>query len=546
MKYLVILLLIVGVVGLLFLLEKPGETIGDSEDTVVVITPHNEAIRFEFENKFREWYEGKTGRTVDVDWRTIGGTSQIVRYIQSEFENAFRNYWVNELNRDWTGEVVTSFDDPDVEFPQKSGAPELTTGQEARKAFLESDVSVGMDIFFGGGSYEFQRQSGKGNLVAWKTEEELEKRFPPDIFPQEFAGEVFWDPQGKWIGAVLSSFGIIYNVDSIQRLGIETPPTSWADLANPKLFGEVALADPTKSGSMTKAFEMIVQEQMHRSVDAAKQEGLSENAAEARGLGEGWINAMVLIQKIAANSRYFTDSATKVPMDVADGDSAVGMCIDFYGRFQAQVVEMRGGGDRVRFVTPKGASTLSSDPIAILRGAPNRETADLFMEFVLSNPGQELWGQRVGTEGGPIEYALRRSPAFRTMYEPPFQERLSEPEVNPYEQVGNFVYRPDWTGRLFTPLRFIIRVAFIDPKDELSRAWEAILAARERGDVAAAEEAEKILSDLDAINFERASGPIKNTLSDGDAIDEVRLARELADRFRAQYERARRVAEGDA
>ncbi len=544
MKYFVILLLIAGVVGLPFLLEKPGETIGDSEDTVVVITPHNEAIRFEFENKFREWYEGKTGRTVDVDWRTIGGTSQIVRYIQSEFENAFRNYWINELDRDWTGEVAASFDDPDVELPQEGDLNGMTSAMEARKAFLESDVSVGMDIFFGGGSYEFQRQSGKGNLVAWETGEELEERFPPDIFPQKFAGEVFWDPQGKWIGAVLSSFGIIYNVDSIKRLGIREPPTAWTDLANPRFFGEVALADPTKSGSMTKAFEMIVQEQMHRSVDAAKQEGLSVEAAEERGLAEGWMNAMKLIQKIAANSRYFTDSATKVPMDVADGDSAVGMCIDFYGRFQAQVVEMRGGGDRVRYVTPQGASTLSADPIGILRGAPNREVADLFMEFVLSNPGQQLWGQRVGTEGGPIEYALRRSPAFRTMYEPPFRELLSEPEVNPYEQVGNFVYRPDWTGRLFTPLRFIIRVAFIDPKDELSRAWEAILAARERGDVAVAEEAERILSDLGVIDFEQASGPIKNTLSDGDAIDEVRLARELADRFRAQYERARKVADG--
>lgn len=532
MKYLVILLLIVGVVGLPFLLEKPAETIGDSEDVVVVITPHNEAIRFEFENKFRSWYEEKTGRTVDVDWRTIGGTSQIVRYIQSEFENAFRNYWVNDLGREWTAEVASSFDDSDA------------VNSEARQTFLNSDVSVGMDIFFGGGSYEFQRQAGKGNLVSWESAANLEKRFPPEVFPQNFAGEVFWDADGQWIGAVLSSFGIIYNRNALDRLGVEKAPGSWSDLSRPEFFEEVALADPTKSGSMTKAFEMIVQEQMHASVNAAKQEGLSEKEAEQKGLPEGWMNAMALIQKISANSRYFTDSATKVPMDVSSGDAAVGMCIDFYGRFQAEVVRMRGGGDRVRYVTPQGASTLSADPIGVLRGAPNRAVADLFMEFVLSEPGQELWGQRVGTEGGPVEYALRRSPAFRTMYESPFRERLSEPDVNPYEQVGDFVYRPDWTGRLFTPLRFIIRVAFIDPKAELSRAWGAILAARERGDTEAAEAAGEILSDLSAISFEEASGPIKRTLSDGNAIDEVRLAREMADQFREQYREARRVADG--
>ncbi len=541
MKSLVILLFILVVVGLPFALQRSEETIGGSEDTVVVITPHNEAIRFEFETGFRQWYEERTGRTVDVDWRVVGGTSEIVRFIGSEYENAFRNYWRSDLGREWTPEVRAAYGNRRLELDDTPG--EGDPAEQARRAFLDSPVSVGIDVFFGGGSYEFIRQAAIGTLVPWKEPEELAARFPDELFPREFAGEVFWDREGRWVGAVLSSFGIMYNRDALRRLGIEGPPTRWDDLADPRLIGEVALADPTKSGSMTKAFEMIVQEKMHQRVRALEAEGLPVAQAEARGVPEGWMDAMLLIQKISANARYFTDSATKGPMDVAKGDCAVGMTIDFYGRYQSEVVATRGGGDRLRYLTPEGASTLSADPIGILRGAPNRGVADAFLEFVLSAEGQKLWGYRAGAEEGPVEYSLRRSPALRTIYEDPFRENLSEPDVNPYEEVSDFVYRSDWTGRLFSPLRFLIRVAFIDPKKELTEAWEAITEARRRGDTAAAEAALAVFNDLKEIDFAAASGPIAETLRSGNKIEEVRLARELADRFRERYETARALAE---
>ena len=41
---------------------------------------------------------------------------------------------------------------------------------------------------------------------------------------------------------------------------------------------------------------------------------------------------------LAANARYFTDSSQKPPIDVAQGDCAAGICIDFYGRAQAEAV----------------------------------------------------------------------------------------------------------------------------------------------------------------------------------------------------------------
>jgi len=171
--------------------------------------------------------------------------------------------------------------------------------------------------------------------------------------------------------------------------------------------------------------------------------------------------------------------------------------------------------------------------------------ADLFVEFVLSEEGQRLWGYRVGEDGGPVEYALRRSPALRTLYEGRSRLSLSEPDVDPYEQAGDFLYRPDWTGRLFTPLRFVIRVAFIDPHDEMVAAWRAILGARARGDSAAADRAEEVFADLGSLRYEKVAGEIADVLNSGDKIEEVRLARVLADAFRAQYEEARRIARGE-
>jgi iron(III) transport system substrate-binding protein len=172
------------------------------------------------------------------------------------------------------------------------------------------------------------------------------------VIPREFAGEVYWDKNGLWVGTVLSSFGIVANKDSLARLGVATPPRAWTDLADPRYAGEVALADPTKSGSIAKAFENVVQQQMQRvvyermSVARYASED-ARKAAEARAVAEGWTEGIRLLQKIGANARYFTDSAQKVPIDVAAGDCAVGMGIDFYGRQQQEAVRRRGANDRL-------------------------------------------------------------------------------------------------------------------------------------------------------------------------------------------------------
>lgn len=540
MKNLPILLAITLVIALPFLFRKQNQTVINTDDTLIIITPHDEGIRHEFEVAFAAHYQETTGRTIDIDWRVIGGTSEIIRYIQSTYTNNFRNYWESELGQRWSAEVQNSF--MNRRMALDASPEDDTAGEAAKRAFLASNVTSGIDILFGGGSYDFIQQANAGTLVPFADADQLTEILPAASVPLRFSGEPFYDEEARWAGAVLSQFGIIYNLHSLERIGIEGVPSSWEDLTDPRYIGELAISDPIQSGSSTKAFEMIVQEQMLKRVGDA---GPSLNEAEElEQVKLGWNDSMQVIQRISANARYFTDSSKKPSIDVSAGECAAGMSIDFYGRFQAETIENRTGSDRFGYLTPVGGSTVSVDPIAILRGAPNEAIAKQFIRFVLSERGQKLWNWKPGTPEGTETYALRRSPMLRQLYDPQYHDFRSDPTNDPYTEAGSFVYHPEWTGRLFSPLRFIIKTAFIDPHEELVQAWSAIQTARNEGRQEDADRALAVFSDLEGIDYDHASETIGSILSQRTKIAEVQLARSLTLRFRDQYERAQQIAEG--
>lgn len=541
MKRVLIVLALIAIVALPFALRPKGGVMARADDTVVIITPHNEAIRFEYARGFAAWYRARTGRTIAVDWRMVGGTSDIARFLEGEYTTAFENHWTRQLGRAWSADIEAGFQNG------RLAADAAASVREARATFLASEVSCGIDVFFGGGTYDLERQALAGRLVDSGLRQLHPEWFADAVIPQRFRGEDYWRKDGLWLGTVLSAYGIIFNRDSLHRLGIGRDLAEWTDLADPRLCGEVGLADPTKSGSVAKAFENILQQQMQRRLKA--------NAAdEARAVRDGWDDGMKIIQLIGANARYFTDSSQKPPIDVAAGNCAAGLCIDFYGRQQQEAVRRRApqvptpvAGDhpdaeRVGYVSPVGGSVASVDPIALLRGAPHRAAAVAFIEYALSLEGQKLWNLRPGTPGGPERFALRRMPVRRDFYA--HQEWLplrSDPEDSPFEQPDPLVYRPAWTGAYFREMAFAIRVMCQDTHVELARAWRAIITAPEARKAPAL----AALQDLSAITFERTSQDIRARLGAKDKVEEVRLARELGAHFRANYARAEAIARGE-
>ncbi|MBA4138540.1 MAG: iron ABC transporter substrate-binding protein [Opitutus sp.] len=533
MKRAVIVFALIIVVALPFVLRTKQTTIGQADDTVIIITPHNEAIRYEYSHGFSDWWKAKTGRTVQVDWRVIGGTSEITRFLESEYVSSFQNYWTKTLGKEWSIDVQAAF----TNHRLAKDAP--AAALEARKAFLESNVSSGIDVFFGGGSFDFIRQANAGRIVDSGLMKKHPEWFNDQVIPAEFTGEPYLDKQGRWLGCVLSSYGMLYNNDSLARLGIKHPPQQWEDIADPAYESEVALCDPTKSSSIAKAFENVIQQQMYLEWARLEREtGKPRKELEAQAVRAGWERGLSVLQRIGANARYFTDSSQKPPIDVLHGNSAVGMCIDFYGRYQEESASQRSGQKRLGYYSPPDGTVLSPDPIALMRGAPNREVAIAFMEYVLSMEGQKLWNFKVGTEGGPRRFALRRLPIRRDFYANKEWKALrSDPDEAPYSGENPLIYNQAWTsGDTFRAMAFVIRVMCLDTHPELVQAWREIIKAGMPADALAE------MSNLSSISYDNVQNRIRQALTSKNKVDEIRLANELANGFRMQYERAAEMA----
>jgi len=524
MKLWLVLLVAGLVVALPFIFRREADAgdwrAGDPE--LVVVTPHNEAIRQEFAAGFARWHRQRYGRPARVDWRVIGGTTEIMRYLGSEYAVSAKRYFKSRG-------VVWPADGASVVLARKR--PDDGPARALWEAFRACDapgmVTCGMDVFFGGGVYDHEKAEKQGLTVpAWGAQGP-----PPGIFedgrgrtliPREMNGEVWRG--AAFYGNVLSAFGICYNVDRLADLGIAAPPSSWEDLADPRYFGHLGLADPTKSGSVAKAYEMIVHTRCARAVADAgftrEQIRRFETAIAGAGsqppevprayqeaIERGWRDGLRLLRLLGANARYFTDSSSKVPMDVSTGAAAAGVAIDFMSRFQAELSTPRGRGPVMVYVTPVGGSSVTADPLSLLRGAPHRELAVRFIEFVLGEEGQRLWNYRPGTPGGPERFALRRLPIRRDFYpsedeafgaaerarRPFLSDPLWEPETDAYHLGESFLYEPRWTSVHFGIQRDLIRAMCMDSGDELRRAWRAILDA---GGAAANPEAMRLLEEL--------------------------------------------------
>ena len=499
--YVVLVLLLVALP--LALHRAPSAGAGRAGDpTLVIITPHNEAIRSEFGRAFSAWHQQHYGRAVRVDWRVVGGTTEISRYLQAQYAAAVGTWW-RQQQRVWPAGMS------DRLFDAALDAPAVPAGDRAlaavRQAYLQTDApaafTCGIDVFFGGGAFDHGDAARKGCTVS--LEAMLKKLGDLDQLPEKVSGETWRTTH--FAGNALSVFGICYNLDRLHDLGAP-PPTQWADLTDPRYCGQLGLTDPTKSGSAAKAFEMIIQQQCRLALHAADYpeheiaffERMIAGSKPAHGelppgvpeayqrtMETGWQRGLALIQRLGANARYFTDNSSRVPLDVSAGDVAAGICIDFFARFQAAQDHAPGGRPRMAFIAPIGGTSVTADPISLLRGAEHRELAERFIAFTLGPDGQRLWCQRPGTPGGPERYALWRLPIRRDFYPPGALAEALRPVSsfdlgadanNAFALSTNFTFEARWTARHFGAHRDLIKAMCLDSGPDLRAAWRAILA----------------------------------------------------------------------
>jgi len=523
------LLLLAALLVVPFLLRPRVEAEPAGARRLVILTPHNEAIRYEMTHGFRRYLQARGQAPVVIDWRNPGGTTELSRYLSSEYRSAFASYFLKQTGHPLSERGAMAF----------ANAKQSPEGDDdaarARKLFLASNVGIRIDLLFGGGSYDFWQHAGAGRLVDSGMLKAHPELFGEAGIPQTVGGEPYWDKQGRWLGACVSGFGICYNLEALAQLGISHAPERWSDLADPRLAGRVALADPSKSGSANKAFEMIVQQAMSQALERA---GASAKggSAEAEALAAGFDDGLRLIRRIGGGSRYFSDQADKVAQDVQAGSAAAGMCIDFYGRFDSDRV---GPGQRLRFVLPEGGSSMGSDPIALLRGAPSADLGRSFIEFVLSPEGQALWAYKRGVAGGPERYALRRTPILPILFAPERRGLRSDPNDDPYLVARSFTYHASWTAPLFRALSFVIRVMCVDTEEELHEA-AAELARHPR-----ATRAQASFADMSLVSYAVVTNEIAPELASQDPLREVALQNRLVTALKAQYESVSALARSE-
>lgn len=509
-----------------FALQPAREQDSPSAQRLVVLTPHNEAIRYEMERGFKRYRLARGQPEVHIDWRTPGGASELSRYLSSEYRSAFERHFLAQNGHRLSERGALA-------FANAKQSPEGDDeAAQARRLFLGSNVGIRIDLLFGGGSYEFVTHAAAGRFVDSGVVASHPELFGEHGIPQTVGGVPYWDKQGRWVGVCVSAFGICYNREALGRLGIDRAPTRWSDLADARLAGHIALVDPSKSGSAGKAFEMMVQQAMSEALARAGSPAAG-SAEEAAALALGFDDGLRLIRKLAGNSRYFADQASKVSQDVQSGSAAVGTCIDFYGRFES---DRPGPLQRLGFALPEGGSAMDSDPIALLRGAPSPELGKSFIEFVLSPEGQAVWSYKRGVPDGPERYALRRTPILPLMFEPARRSSLSDPDENPYVAARSFTYHAAWTGPLFRALSFVIRVMCVDTEVELHEA-SAALAASPSPERARAE-----LDDMRLVSYAVVKNEIAPALASGDPLREVALQNRLVRALKRQYEHATQLA----
>ena len=85
-------------------------------------------------------------------------------------------------------------------------------------------------------------------------------------------------------------------------------------------------------------------------------------------------------------------------------------------------------------------------------------------------------------------------------------------------------------------MAFSIRVMCLDTHEELVQAWRAIIDAGMPADALA------VLNDMSLFTYDEVGGSIRDALRAKNRVEEVRMARDLGAKLRAQYRQAAELA----
>jgi iron(III) transport system substrate-binding protein len=246
------------------------------------------------------------------------------------------SFYTSQPDADYEA-LIAAFNEvhPDVEVSVfRSGTEEVIS----RLLAEEEAGGVQADVLLIADELNFRNLKERGLLASYESPE-------LDGIPDEFVDEDF----------TFSGTKVIDTAIAINTNLVEEPPTSWNDLlGNP---GQVTMASPQYSGAAAYNLGVITRDDRL-----------------------GWD----FYETLASEDATVLQGNGGVLEAVAEGRSEYGIVVSF---IVARAAEQ---GSPVAVVYPEEGVLAITEPVGILEGAQNREAAEAFVDFVLSQEGQEL------------------------------------------------------------------------------------------------------------------------------------------------------------
>ena len=172
------------------------------------------------------------------------------------------------------------------------------------------------------------------------------------------------DADGYWYGDYYGVMSFIVNKDLVQNV-----PTDWADLTKPEYAGQVALAgDPRAS---------------NQAILGVLAAGLSKGAAAGEAAGKAGLDYFAEVNKAGNFVPVIAKAGT-----IAQGATPIAIAWDYNALAWRDELA---GNPPVEIVVPKTGVLAGVYVQGISAYAPHPNAAKLWMEYIYSDEGQNLW-----------------------------------------------------------------------------------------------------------------------------------------------------------
>ena len=253
---------------------------------------------------------------------------------------------VTSFPKDLTGAFKRAFEQKYPEIQVEVLNKKTTAGV---KYIQETANNNKTDLFWASAPDAFEVLKGDGLLQRYEVK--------ASGIPEKIGAYPINDPDGYYMGFAGAGYGIMWNTRYLKAKKLPQP-REWSDLAKAVYHDHVGMSAPSRSGTTHLTVETVLQ-------------------------GEGWENGWAQWKQIAGNFKTVTERSFGVPDGVNSGQFGVGIVIDFFG------LSSQASGFPVEFVYPT-VTTMVPANIGIVQNAPNATAAAAFVEFLLSESGQEL------------------------------------------------------------------------------------------------------------------------------------------------------------